>query len=213
MIIRQPKLTAVMIIGPITFLITAAILITGYFRATRAVDPRVMMEFNNRVTANRISPRQIAIPTMISGEVAHTADRIGEATALALAASLYAASEQIRGRTPRGVRDLLGGLAARNLLPPELSFTQAEGTLVSPYGNLSVRYRPVPLAIEIVSIGNKPDNGPALILRIPDEAFKQGETKLFVANSLSSVRVPAPFAPAPEVIALGWSPERLRAFK
>src|SRR5262245_30843071 len=137
MIIQQPKLTAVMIIGPITFLIIAAIITTGYFRATRAVDPRVLMEFNNRVTANRISPRQTAIPTMISGEVAHTADRIGEATALALAASLYAASEQIKGRTPRGVRDLLGGLAARNLLPPELSFTQAEGTLVSPYGHLS----------------------------------------------------------------------------
>jgi hypothetical protein len=213
MIIRQPKLTAVMIIGPITFLIIAAIITTDYFRATRAVDPRVLMEFNNRVTANRISPRQTAIPTMISGEVAHTANRIGEATALALAASLYAAREQIRGRTPRGIRDLLGGLAARNLLPPELSFTQAEGTLVSPYGNLSVRYRPVPLAIEIVSIGKKPDNGPALIVRIPDEALKQGETKLFVANSLSSVRVPAPFAPAPEVIALGWSPERLRGLK
>ena len=190
-----------------------ALAITGYFRSAKTIDPRVALEFSNRSTGNREHISRTVIPTMISGEVAHTADRIGEATALALAASLYAASEQIRGRTPRGVRDLLSGLAARNLLHPELSFTQAEGALVSPYGNLSVRYRPVPLAIEIVSIGNKPDHGPALILRIPDEALKQGETKLFVANSLSSVRVPSPFAPAPEVIALGWSPERLRAFK
>ena len=150
---------------------------------------------------------------MISGEVAHTAERIGEATALALAASLYAANEQIRGRTSRNVQNLLAGLAAQNLLPPNLTISQAEGTLVSLSGNLSVRYRPAPLAIEVVSIGSEPDNGPALIVRIPDEALKQGEAKLFVANSLSFIRVPAPFAPAPEVIALGWSPERLRALK
>jgi hypothetical protein len=212
MIIPHLKTPRLMIAVLAASLVIGTSIVVNYIRQ-RAVDPRVTTEFNNRATANRIPPRQTNIPTMISGEVAHTADRIGEATALALAASLYAASEQIGGRTPRGVRDLLAGLAARNFLPPRLAFTQAEGTLVSPYGHLSVRYRPVPLAIEVVSIGCKPDNGPALIVRVPDENIKPGEAKLFVANSLSSVRVPSPFAPAPEVIALGWSPERLRALK
>jgi hypothetical protein len=62
----------------------------------------------------------------MDGEVSRTAERIGEATALALASSLYAATEQIKGRAPRSVRDLLSGLAARNLLPPGLAITQED---------------------------------------------------------------------------------------
>ncbi len=213
MIIHQLKLTPVTIIGLIAFVVFAAILTAGFFSALKAVDPRVIIEFSNQATANRETAKQPVIPTMIDGEVVRTADRIGEATALALAASLYAASEQTRGRTPRNVQNLLAGLAAQNLLPPDLTITQAEATLISPSGNLSVRYRPVPFAIEVVSIGNKSENGPALIVRVPDEVHKQGEARLFLATSLTGLRVPAPFAPAPEVIALGWRSERLRALK
>jgi hypothetical protein len=50
-------------------------------------------------------------------------------------------------------------------------------------------------------------------VRIPDELSDKGETKLFIAHSLSDVRIPLPFAPAAEVIALGWSPETLRLLK
>ncbi len=149
---------------------------------------------------------------MIDGEVARTAERIGEATALALSASLYAASEQVKGRAPRAAQDLLAGIASQKLLPPSLAFTQG-GALVSAYGALSVRYRPAPFGVEVVSIGHKPEDGPALIVRIPDELSDKGETKLFIAHSLSDVRIPAPFAPMAEVIALGWSPETLRSLK
>jgi hypothetical protein len=65
----------------------------------------------------------------------------------------------------------------------------------------------------LISIGHKPSDGPALIVRIPDELSEKGEAKLYVAGSLSAVRVPAPFSPAAEVIALGWSPEFLRSLK
>ncbi len=126
--------------------------------------------------------------------------------------SLYAASEQIKGRSPRATQDLLAGITAQNLLPPGLAFTQG-GALVSAYGSLSVRYRPAPLGVEVVSVGYKREDGPALIVRIPDELSDKGETKLFIAHSLSDVRIPAPFAPAAEVIALGWSPETLRSLK
>src|SRR5262245_23447411 len=100
MIIHHLKTPRLMIAVLAASLVIGTSIAANYFRL-RAVDPRVTTEFNNRVTANRVPPRQTAIPTMISGEVAHTANRIGEATALALAASLYAANEQIRGRTPR----------------------------------------------------------------------------------------------------------------
>jgi hypothetical protein len=89
-----------------------------------------------------------------------------------VSASIYAASEQTKGRTPRAVRDLLAGVAARALMPPGLASTQTEGVLASAHGTLSVRYRPVPLAIEVVSIGSKPENGPALIVRVPDELWE-----------------------------------------
>jgi hypothetical protein len=200
-----------MIAGSAATLIVAATLIASYFRL-RAIDPQVTTEFGEVASGKQAHSRQTVIATMIDGEVARTAERIGEATALALSASLYAASEQIKGRSPRAVQDLLAGIAAQNLLPPGLAFTQ-DGALVSAYGSLSVRYRPAPLGVEVVSVGHKPEDGPALIVRIPDELSDKGETKLFIARSLSDVRIPAPFAPAAEVIALGWSPETLRSLK
>jgi len=200
-----------MIAGSAATLIVAATLIASYFRL-RAIDPRVTMEFDQGVSSKQASTKRASIATTIDGEVARTADRIGEATALALSASLYAASEQIKGRSPRAAQDLLAGITGQNLLPPGLAFTQG-GALVSAYGSLSARYRPAPLGVEVVSVGYKREDGPAFIVRIPDELSDKGETKLFIAHSLSDVRIPLPFAPAAEVIALGWSPETLRSLK
>jgi hypothetical protein len=50
-------------------------------------------------------------------------------------------------------------------------------------------------------------------VRIPNELSDKGEVKLFIAGSLSNIRIPAPFAPEAEVIALGWSPEPMRSLK
>jgi hypothetical protein len=200
-----------MIAGSAASLIVAATLIASYFRL-RAIDPHVTMEFGEGASAKQASARRAVIATMIDGEVARTAERVGEATALALSASLYAANEQIEGRSPLAAHDLLAGVAAQNRMPPGVTLTQG-GALVSAYGSLSVRYRPAPLGVEVVSVGHKPEDGPALIVRIPDELSDKGETRLYIARSLSDVRIPAPFAPAAEVIALGWSPETLRSLK
>ena len=100
-------------------LIFAVSLVANHFRMS-AIDPRVTVELGEAANVKQSSARQPVIATTIDSEVARTAERIGEATALALSASLYAASEQIRGRASRG-GDLLSGLAARNLLPPGLS--------------------------------------------------------------------------------------------
>jgi hypothetical protein len=51
------------------------------------------------------------------------------------------------------------------------------------------------------------------MVRVPDESAEKGEAKLYIANRLNGVGIPAPFAPAAEVIASGWSPERLRSIK
>jgi hypothetical protein len=208
MIIRHIKGTTAMIAGLTLSFVLAAAFAASHFRS-RTIDPRVTMEFGQVAPANQAPPRQIVIATTIDGEVARTAERIGEATAMALSASLYAASEQIKGRD---TQDLLAWIAAKNLLPPGLSLTEG-GALLSAYGALSVRYRTAPLGVEVVSLGNRREDGPALIVRIPDELSDKGEAKLFIAGSLSDVRIPAPFAPAAEVIAMGWSPETLRSLK
>jgi hypothetical protein len=209
--IHNRKASTALIVCIPVLLVVGSLLVKSYFRK-REIDPRVTMEFGEGSITSQASARQAVIATMIDGEVARTAERIGEATALALSASLYAASEQIKGRTPRGDRNLLAGIAALNLLPPGLALTQG-GSLVCVHGSLSVRYRPAPLGIEVVSLGHRAEDGPGLIVRIPDELSDKGETKLFIAGSLSDVKLPAPFAPAAEVIALGWSPETLRSLK
>ncbi len=206
------KHAPLIVAGATAVLVVMAMLATSYFRM-RAVDPRVTIDFSQDVAARQAQGSQTGIATNMDGEVSRTADRIGEATALALAAGLYAATEQLRGRTPRGVKDLVAGVSSKGLLPPGLAPTEAEGTLVSATGAVSIRYRPAPLAIEVVSLGKTTEYGPALIVRVPDESSDRGETKLYIAGSLDEVKVPAPFAPAAEVIALGWSPERLRSLR
>ncbi len=53
-------------------------------------------------------------------------------------------------------------------------------------------------------------DGPAILVRIPDENAKEGGASLFMATILSDVSVPQAFAPAADVIAAGWSPQPLR---
>jgi hypothetical protein len=182
MIIKHSKQWPLLIAGLVASLVIAVSMITYYLRL-RAIDPKVTMEFGYGSIPKPASTRQTIIATTIEGEVAHTAERIGEATALALSVCLYATSEQIKGRVPRGAPELLAGIATRNLLPPGLSFTKGGG-LVSPYSTLSIRYRPAPLGIEVISIGHKMEDGSALMVRIPDELSDKGEARLFVADSL-----------------------------
>jgi hypothetical protein len=209
------KVSPIVVVCATALLVATASLTTNYFfgRSARVIDPRVEMEAGGyteiKVLRER-TLRQRNVAAVMGGEVARTVDRLGEAEALALAASLYAATEQIKGRTPKSANDLLTGVASQNLLPPGLSLTQTEGALASSGGTLYLRYRPKPLAIEVVAIAREQRDGPAILVRIPDENAKEGGASLFLATRLSDVSVPQAFAPAAEVIAAGWSPEPLR---
>src|SRR5215470_12790092 len=104
-------------------LVVASSAIANHFlgKSSRAIDPRVTMEGGRGVeekeSKDKESRRRVVV-TAMDGEVARTADRAGEAQAVAIATSLYAASEQIKGRTPRTANDLLAGVVSQNLLPP-----------------------------------------------------------------------------------------------
>jgi hypothetical protein len=197
------------------FLAVIFIVVVAFSSRTSAVDPRVTLQ-QEQVSQDRSSaPSQAALrfASAMDGEVAHTADRIAEATTTAFSSGVYMASAGLKGRLPRDVQSLMAGLAQNSLLPPGLVATESAGTFASAWGSLSVRYRPAPLGVEVISIASKPEYGPALIVRLPDEISDQGEASLYVSNRLQGVTVPAPFAPAAEVIALGWNPERLRSLK
>src|SRR5262249_1699594 len=116
MTIHHSKLSPVLIASLTASVVFAVSLVASHFRL-RAVDPRVTVELGDVASPKQASIRQTVIATTIDGEVARTAERIGEATALALSASLYAASEQIKGRDPRDAQDMLARIAAQNLLP------------------------------------------------------------------------------------------------
>jgi hypothetical protein len=211
-------------ISPLTVVIVTAILVVASSvaannflgKSTRTIDPRVTMETRNSAgeQARRESEaRSKVIVTAIDGEVSRTADRVSEAKALAIATSLYAATEQIKGRPPRTADDLLAGVAAQNLLPPGLTITKDESAIASDHGNLFVRYRPVPLGIEVLALGREARDGPALLVRVPDDNTKDGGASLFMANRISDLNIPPAFAPDSEVISAGWSLEPVRPLK
>src|SRR5262249_44366344 len=117
----------VVVVCATAFIVLATFLATGYFRA-KAVDPRVTLEYSGGPARGQTPAGQTGIATTLDGEVARTADRIGEATALALSAGLYAATEQLNPRKPRSVRGLLSRAALKGLLPPRLAVTNTHGT-------------------------------------------------------------------------------------
>lgn len=210
--------------SPLTVVVVTAILVVASSvvanhilgKCTRTIDPRVTMESGSSAgeqTLRESQARSNVIITAMDGEVSRTADRISEAKALAIVTSLYAATEQIKGRTPRSADDLLAGVAAQNLLPPGLTITKPEGAIASDHGNLFVRYRPVPLGIEVLALGRELRDGPAILVRVPDDNIKDGGASLFMANRISDVNIPPAFAPDSEVISVGWSLEPIRPLK
>lgn len=212
------KISPLAVVCVTALLVVASSALANHFfgKSARTIDPRVTMEGGRDAGVEAIKEteaRRSVVVTATDGEVARTADRVGEAEALALATSLYAATQQLKGRAPRTADDLLAGVAAESLLPPGLTLTGGDGALASARGSLFVRYRIAPLGIEVVSLGRAPRDGPAILVRVPDENSKEGGASLFIANRVSGVSVPAAFTPAASVISAGWTLQPLRALK
>src|SRR5262249_38618855 len=172
-------------------------------------DPsvRIVAETSAEGAAARQQQRYQLVERVIKGEVATTAERVEEATGVALAASLLVASELGKGRAPASAGQLVTALLQRGMLP---GFTagQHPGTLVTPHGTLAVRYRGTPIGIEVVSMGKNREAGQAILIRMPTES-RENESGIWLAESLDEVAIPRPFAPAAEVIAAGWKPDVL----
>ena len=206
----------VLIVGIIVALIVGMRVISiALPERTGRVDPQInLVENQAPQVVQRQRQQQVgAFMAVAEGEVSRTEERMREATALAMAASLLAASEALNKRTPGSVTALLSALHAAGLMPPGMRLVDSQRAVNSARGQLFIRYRPEPLAIEIVSLGRERLDGPALLVRVPDEGMSKEGARLYVATGLDEIRLPDPFAPEAEVVALGFAPEPLRAGK
>lgn len=185
------------------------------------VDPRITLPPNQaqEILERQRRQRVQAFVSVSEGEVSRTEERIREATGLALAVSLFAATESLAHRIPASDLALVSGVEKAGLLPPGMRLIDnsvlINSVLVnSERGTLRVRYRPEPLCMEVVSIGRERTDGPALLLRVPSMIAGKGETRgvvLYISTRLDEITIPQPFASEAQIIALGFVPEPLRA--
>src|SRR5438270_7320673 len=128
----------------------------------------------SKAAAAAVSARPV-----FGGEVYQTTVRLGEASAVAGGAILYAAGEGLKlarqnggdvlPGLPSDHGELLTGMSAGGVLPGGLSL-QSDLRIVSPTSVLTVRYQRNPLSVEVVSVALRKENGPALLIRLPDDS-------------------------------------------
>lgn len=144
------------------------------------------------------------------GEVERTAARVRDVSALTMGLTLFAVNEGLNRHAITNVESLVSRFAARGLLPPDIRQNTAQGVLESERAMIYVRYRPEPLAVEVISVGRERPDGPPLIGRIATGADEEAGASLFVAHGLGDVPLPEPFTPAARMTALNWASEPLR---
>ena len=137
------------------------------------------------------------------GEVYRTADRLREASALALAAALYAVNEAAKLHAIHNADALIFGVRSAGFLPPGVAGDSA-AMLQSDRSRLSIRFRPAPLTVEVLSFPRSRDDGPALMIRIPALDPDGNRGAVFIAEHLGEIDPPTPFASLADCVRTGW---------
>ncbi len=142
-------------------------------------------------------------------EVPRTAERLRNTSAVAVAAMSFVVERILAGRPPRDVGEIVSGVAHRQLIPGEW-LTNQPGILKLPNGAVHIRYSANPLSVELISVPASRQDGPAMLIRIPDDHNTGVGARYFESLQLDGIAYPPPFAPLSEVISSGWQP---RLFK
>jgi len=146
--------------------------------------------------------------TVFDGEVYRTEERLREASAVAIAASIAGVAAFTERRPMRDVNDLINSIAERKLLPPGLELSKEGNILLSQYSTIHIRFRPSPFAVEVVSLGRTRLDGSALILRLPDEKQNgKTESRYFYSLTLENIKIPPAFASPTKILSYGWKSE------
>ena len=190
-------------IAPAALVLT--ILLANYLtpRNVPSVDPTVSIESaqNNDSSNSRAASVTPSLPD--DGEVYRTAERLREASAVALAAGLYLAGEQVNRRYPQTADSVIAGILSAGLLPPGIT-VDGRATLLSPFSTELLRFRSDPLAIEVIDVPHSREDGPALMVRIPGSGPDGERGSVFIADRLGDITLPSPFASISDCVRAGW---------
>jgi hypothetical protein len=206
----SPLLVAVAAMAIVVF----GLSLVGYIRRggfwSPKVEARVFDETARRVNGEgRDSQGQRMFP--LQGEIYGEAERLREATAISLAATLCAGSRSMSGHPVSSVQELLSAVSADGAMPPGVEVREGGTKLGSQVGEYYVRYRPSPLGVEVVSLGTGKMRGRSFLIRLPVDGAADDGLTYYVFSRAEDVKVPGAFASMGEVVGAGWLPERFRA--
>jgi len=172
-------------------------------RNVPSVDPTVSIERAQNDDSSSSRAANVAPNLPDDGEVYRTAVRLREASAVALAAGLYVAGEQVNRRYPQSADSVIAGVRSAGLLPPGVT-VDGRAMLLSPFSTELVRFRSDPLAIEVIDIPHSREGGPALMVRIPGSGTDGERGSVFIADRLGDIDLPGPFASISDCVRAGW---------
>jgi hypothetical protein len=170
------------------------------------VDAQVTIGDGASESASRPNPFAYHWP---DGEVPRTAERLRDVTAVAIAVSANVVEGAMTGHLPRDVNTILNDTSRRKLIPAEW-LTSEPGVLQMPQGTVHLRYLPKELSIELISMPSERNDGPAILIRIPDTENASVGIRYFESMQLDGIIYPPPFAPIAQIIASGWQPKPFR---
>jgi hypothetical protein len=180
-----------------------------------------------RAAVKRREESKLLAPDL-DGPVPRQAERMREASGLALVMGYARLNEAIKRRpAPASVDALIELVSAQGLLPPGVVLPEAgsrtSGVLAGRHATIYVRYRVEPFGVEVVSIGNTKDDGAAILIRLPyqDDPRQQpaAPTKeapgvaLFVCDSTEAITIPPPFSSPASILTAGWQPDRFHSLE
>ncbi len=142
-------------------------------------------------------------------EVPRTAERLRDLTAVAIAASSNIVDGAMHRQPLRDATDIVNRIAQRQLIPAAW-LTRQPGILKTPQSTIHIRYAPQTVTLEVISVPNERNDGPAMLIRIPDPENTGVGPRYFESMQLDGIVYPGPFAPIAQIIAAGWQP---RLFK
>jgi hypothetical protein len=172
-------------------------------RSVPSVDPTVSIERAQNDDSSSSRAANVAPNLPDDGEVYRTAERLREASAVALAAGLFVAGEQVNRRYPQSADAVIAGLRSAGLLPPGIT-VDGRAMLLSPFARVLLRFRSEPLAIEVIDIPHSREDGPALMVRIPGSGPDGARGSVFIADRLVDITPPSPFASISDCVRAGW---------
>lgn len=178
------------------------ILQRGKSASMATVDPEVMIgDAGSRLSPPPFTP-SYRLP---DSEVPRTAERLRDVTAVGVAAVTYVMEGAIREHPPHDISEIVAAIVERQLIPAEW-VTNQPGVLQMQHSTVYLRYSPDYVQIEVVSVPKERQDGPGILIRIPDPENPSASARYFESLHLDGIIYPSPFAPIAEIVTAGWQP-------